>query len=43
VIDERGCCAGIVSQADIARAEPLSEIGELVRKVSQQTGRGSRQ
>lgn len=36
VADERGCCAGIISQADIARAEPLSEVGELVREVSQE-------
>jgi CBS domain-containing protein len=39
VTDENGCCAGIVSQADIARAERLTEIGELVREVSQATGR----
>lgn len=38
VADERGCCAGIISQADIARAEPLSEVGELVREVSQESG-----
>lgn len=38
VADERGCCAGIISQADIARAEPLSEIGELLREVSQESG-----
>ena len=42
VADERGCCAGIISQADIARAEPLSEVGELVREVSQDTGSESR-
>ena len=34
VVDERGCCAGIISQADVARAEPLPEVGELVREVS---------
>lgn len=39
VTDEKGCCAGIVSQADVARAERLTEIGELVREVSQQTAR----
>jgi CBS domain-containing protein len=39
VTDEKGCCAGIVSQADIARAERLTEIGELVREVSQASGR----
>ena len=42
VTDERGCCTGIVSQADIARAEPVSEVGELVREVSQDTGLESR-
>lgn len=34
VADEGGCCAGIISQADIAREEPLPEVGELVREVS---------
>lgn len=42
VTDERGRCTGIVSQADIARAEPVSEVGELVREVSQDTGLESR-
>jgi CBS domain-containing protein len=42
VVDERGCCAGIISQADVARVEPLSEIGELVREVSRDTGAESR-
>ncbi len=38
VVDERGCCAGIIAQADLAWAEPLSEVGELVREVSRDTG-----
>jgi CBS domain-containing protein len=42
VVDERGCCTGIISQADLAWAEPLSEVGELVREVSRDTGRESR-
>jgi CBS domain-containing protein len=42
VVDERGCCAGIISQADVAWAEPLSEVGELVREVSRDMGRESR-
>ena len=42
VVDERGCCAGIISQADVAWAEPLPEVGELVREVSRDTGRESR-
>ena len=42
VVDRRGWCAGIISQADVAWAEPLSEVGELVREVSRDTGRESR-
>jgi CBS domain-containing protein len=42
VVDERGCCAGIIAQADVAWAEPLPEVGELVREVSRDTGRESR-
>ena len=42
VVDEHGCCAGIISQADLAWAEPLPEVGELVREVSRDTGRESR-
>jgi CBS domain-containing protein len=42
VTDDRGCCAGIVSQADIAWAEPLREVGELVREISRDRGRESR-
>lgn len=42
VADDRGCCTGIISQADIARAEPLLEVGELVREVSRETGHQSR-
>ena len=42
VADERGCCTGIISQADVARAEPLPEVGDLVREVSRETGRESR-
>ena len=42
VVDERGCCAGIIAQADLAWAEPLLEVGELVREVSRETGRVSR-
>ncbi|MBI3929497.1 MAG: CBS domain-containing protein [Armatimonadetes bacterium] len=37
VVDEQGDCCGIVAQADIARVAPKSEIGELVRCVSEQT------
>jgi CBS domain-containing protein len=42
VVDERGCCAGIIAQADLAWAEPLPEVGKLVREMSRDTGRESR-
>jgi CBS domain-containing protein len=42
VIVDGGCCAGIISQADVARTEPEHEVAELVREVSQETGRASR-
>jgi len=41
VVDERGCCAGIISQADIARKGPEHDVAELVREVSRETGRQS--
>jgi CBS domain-containing protein len=34
VVDERGCCAGIISQADLATRGPEHEVVELVREVS---------
>ena len=37
-----GCCAGIISQADLARAGAEHEVAELVREVSQETGHASR-
>jgi CBS domain-containing protein len=42
VVVDGGCCAGIISQADVARTESEREVGELVREVSQQTGHRSR-
>jgi len=38
VTDERGACAGIIAQADIARQEREHEVAELVREVSRETG-----
>jgi CBS domain-containing protein len=38
VIDERGSCAGIIAQADIARVGPEHEVAELVREVSRDEG-----
>lgn len=42
VVDERGTCAGIVSQADIAWSSREHKVAELVREVSRDTGRESR-
>ena len=36
VVDENGCCAGMIAQADIARISPEHDIAELVREVSRQ-------
>ena len=35
VVDERGKCCGIVSQADIARHAPREQTAEVLREVSQ--------
>ena len=42
VVADGGCCVGIISQADLARTESEHEVAELVREVSQETGRASR-
>jgi CBS domain-containing protein len=42
VIDGDGCCAGIVAQADIARAGKPPEVGHLVREVSREAAHGMR-
>jgi len=42
VVDERDCCVGIISQADVAWKRPEREVAELVREVSRDTGRESR-
>lgn len=39
VADGDGGCCGIVSQADIARAAPPEETAEVVRDISEPTGR----
>jgi hypothetical protein len=39
---DAGCCAGIISHADLARKGPEHEVAELVREVSQETGHASR-
>jgi CBS domain-containing protein len=42
VVDERGCCAGIIAQADVAWTGNEHEVAELVREVSRETGQESR-
>lgn len=42
VVGDDGCCAGIIAQADVAREGPEHEVAELVREVSQESGRASR-
>jgi CBS domain-containing protein len=42
VVADGGCCAGIISQADVARTEPEHEVAELVREVSQESADPSR-
>lgn len=42
VIDEDGCCVGIVSQADLALDEETTsdaEIGQIVERISEPRGR----
>ena len=34
VVDDRGCCVGMISQADVALNEPQTAVAELVREVS---------
>ena len=34
VVDERGCCSGIISQADIATAAPPHKTSELISDIS---------
>jgi len=41
VVDDGGCCAGIIAQADVAAEAPSRKAAELVRKVSRDTERPS--
>jgi CBS domain-containing protein len=34
VVDESGCCCGIIAQADVALNARQGQVGELVREVS---------
>jgi CBS domain-containing protein len=42
VVDERGGCVGMISQADLAWAGRERDVAELVREVSRETGKVSR-
>jgi CBS domain-containing protein len=37
VVDQNGCCCGIVSQADLAGKTDGSMLDELLREISQPT------
>lgn len=41
VVDEAGCCAGIISQADVAALGPPPKTAELLSEISRDTGRPS--
>jgi CBS domain-containing protein len=41
VVDDGGCCAGIIAQADVATVEPVRRTGELVSTISQDASRRS--
>jgi CBS domain-containing protein len=43
VVDERGCCTGIIAQADLAWTGGEHDVAELVREVSRDTGHDVRQ
>jgi CBS domain-containing protein len=36
VVDEKGCCIGIISQADVASVGRTHQVAELVREVSRE-------
>ena len=37
VVNDGGCCAGIISQADLARMAPEHEVAELICEVSKES------
>jgi CBS-domain-containing membrane protein len=41
VVDDDGCCAGIIAQADIAAIEPPRKTAELVSEISRDMGHPS--
>ena len=42
VVDDDGCCTGIIAQADIASEGSAGKTAELLREVSRDTGEPSR-
>ena len=42
VVNEQGCCAGMISQSDVAWSAKESQVAELVREVSRDTGSPSK-
>ena len=42
VVDEHGCCAGIISQADISWTSGNEDVAKLVREVSRDSVESSR-
>lgn len=42
VVDDGGCCAGIIAQADIVAKGPTAQGAELVREVSRPGGNAPR-
>ena len=41
VVDDEGCCAGIIAQADVALSTRPVAVGNLVREVSRSAGQAS--
>jgi len=39
VVDDEGCCAGMIAQADVARVGGERDVAELVREVSRDARR----
>ena len=37
VVDKRGCCVGMVAQADVADSREARDVGQVVREVSEPT------
>jgi len=42
VVDDAGCCTGIIAQADIAWTDDAQDVAEFVREVSRESSRASR-